>query len=87
MHDTDESQSIVSQNELNLSVYPNPAKDFINISQNNIPQNIQILGVDGRTYKTINNSNKIDISGLSSGFYFLKFELNNQVKSIKFIKE
>jgi hypothetical protein len=86
-HDTDEPQSIVSQSELNPSVYPNPAKEFINISQNNIPQNIQILGVDGRIYKTINNSNKIDISGLNSGFYFLKFELNNQVKSVKFIKE
>lgn len=70
-----------------LKIYPNPTNDFITISENVNIKNIQILGIDGRIYKTINNSTKFDVNGLNSGVYFLKFELNNQIKNIKFIKE
>lgn len=70
-----------------ISIYPNPANDFINISENINANTIQILGIDGSIYTPINKSNKLDVSSLNPGIYLLKFKLNNQTKSIRFIKE
>ncbi|MBI9068663.1 MAG: T9SS type A sorting domain-containing protein [Salinivirgaceae bacterium] len=88
-HDTDEAEVGIenASMESTMSIYPNPSKDFISISENIDLKNIQIVSMDGRIHKTTNSSSIIDVSNLSSGIYFLKFELNNQTKSIKFIKE
>ncbi len=67
----------------NFSIYPNPAKDFIEIKTNSKIETAQIFDNLGRLLKT-ENSAKIDISNLEKGVYYLK--INNGEKIEKFIK-
>ncbi len=53
-----------------VSVYPNPAKDYIQISGLSIAQN-QLYNLNGNLVQTT-NSDKIDISSLSKGVYLLQ---------------
>ena len=70
----------------NVSIFPNPTNDIINIS--NIPENcinIQIISYDGKIVKNISpNSNQIVVSikDLQSGIYLMKFEGTNISKKI-----
>lgn len=75
---------------LHITVFPNPADDFINIKQINIePKTIRIYDVLGKYIMkaTIDKRlNTIDISALSSGLYHLRIEYKNQLVSKKIIK-
>ncbi|MBI4649210.1 MAG: T9SS type A sorting domain-containing protein [Bacteroidia bacterium] len=64
---------------LEITVYPNPASNFINIfSGKNTFQKATLMTVEGKQIKTsdISLNNRLDISGLASGIYILK--LNNR---------
>ncbi len=67
--------------ENNFTFYPNPAKDFICISQNNnIIDKIEIINNMGVIVDTENIiDNKINISNLENGIYFLKVYKNNEI--------
>ncbi|MDR2836049.1 MAG: T9SS type A sorting domain-containing protein, partial [Bacteroidales bacterium] len=73
--------SLDSENFTNILVYPNPAKDEMNISGIENPQ-VTISDLSGRIILTTNSS-KINISNLSEGMYILQIEN----KMIKFIKK
>ncbi len=67
-----------------LKIYPNPSKNEINIIANDYNQPISILDITGKLIIEFNQiPNKLDISKLQTGFYFVKTK--NQ--SYKFIKE
>lgn len=72
-----------------VSFYPNPAKDFINIDEKEQNLAITIFDASGKlviTSKTADN--KINISKLIKGNYFANYTTANGVKkSFKFIKE
>ena len=74
--------------ELNkrLKLYPNPSKDFIQVSGLEKTEKYSIYNVIGVEVAkgTIVNNNSIAIQHLTNGMYFLKFDNAN---SIKFIKE
>ena len=61
-----------------FKVYPNPARSYVNVDFSTIPQRetrIIILDNTGKTIVNIivnSSSNKIDISRLPSGLYFVK---------------
>lgn len=59
-----------------ISIYPNPAKDFIHLELPTelIIHHISLIDVSGKeiTVETINNS--LNISNLASGIYFLKIK-------------
>ena len=79
----------IAQNKLftDNSIYPNPATTEINIlfhSANNFT--IEIINALGKTVSRTQNQNKIDISQLSEGFYFLIVKTDNISYSGKFIK-
>ena len=69
-----------------IGIYPNPAITILNIK---LPQHIEnerltiynILGKQVGHFQLHNNNNKIDVSHLNDGVYFLKFE-NGLVKKI-----
>ena len=69
-------------------VYPNPAKDFIeiiNFNSLNI-KNISILNLNGQIVLRENfYKNKIDLKALQAGIYFLRIETSNDVQFRKFI--
>jgi len=77
--------------QCNISVYPNPANDFVTVlSDNIIINNIEILSLTGKTLKKIITNNSIahiDISNLNSGVYFLKINTAEFNKIIKIVKQ
>jgi Secretion system C-terminal sorting domain len=79
-----ESKQIANQ----ISLFPNPATEYINIATNLILDTIQVLDTNGRTINTINNpTTKIEISHLPSGSYILKFNSKGKVLVKRFIKK
>lgn len=68
----------IGKDERRLSIFPNPASNFINVSKL-FPQELElnIISLDGRCLlqKTITRDTEvIDISSLKSGVYLLKSE-------------
>ncbi|MEL1243274.1 T9SS type A sorting domain-containing protein [Flavobacterium sp. DGU11] len=71
-------------NKETMSLYPNPAKNILNINNESaLGQIYAIIDMTGRTIKSGIVENAIDISSLSSGLY--TFTTNNV--SAKFVKE
>lgn len=78
----------------NISVYPNPAKDFLQVSfYSNINANVYIMDVTGKTIfsmvnNTIGKNNfSVDTKKLSSGIYFLQINDGTNTNTKKFIIE
>ncbi|SFZ94091.1 Por secretion system C-terminal sorting domain-containing protein [Flaviramulus basaltis] len=71
-----------------FSMYPNPAKDILNINFNRDLDAV-ILNTSGQKImsRSINGQEAIDISNLSSGLYFVKLVADKNVITRKFIKE
>ena len=75
---------------LNVSMYPNPASGVLNISAANTIEDASIYNVLGTKVMSLNidsNSEAIDVSGLSSGIYLIKYTIGDAVGTAKFIKE
>lgn len=72
----------------NISIYPNPAHDIINVI---CPKasSLQLLSITGQVIAQINNSNtneKINVDAISNGVYFIRVVSNNNVTVLKFNK-
>jgi hypothetical protein len=48
---------------------------------------IEIYNTIGQLELAVNNSNRTDISALEKGIYFIKIQLKNSSKIIKFVKQ
>lgn len=69
-----------------FDMYPNPANDELNIINKELISKIDIINISGKLqFSTVQN--KIDISELSQGIYFVKVYSENGVATQKFIKE
>ncbi|MBR9913654.1 MAG: T9SS type A sorting domain-containing protein [Algicola sp.] len=79
--------------ETHISIYPNPTKGTLHISNatNMIIDNVSIYDMRGRlvlSNKPSSNSlNSLDVSQLNAGMYFIEFQMENIAISKKFIKE
>jgi hypothetical protein len=74
----------------NFTYYPNPIKDVLNISYTKNISNVTVFNLLGQQIatKVVNaNQSKIDMSNLATGTYLVKVTSDNQVKTIKVIKE
>jgi len=72
-----------------FSVYPNPATDVLNIQSKVAVEKVTVFDTMGRTVlqATPNTiSPAINISGLSSGTYFVKVTIDNNSKIVKILK-
>ncbi|GAB4208045.1 MAG: hypothetical protein Fur0023_19310 [Bacteroidia bacterium] len=81
-------------NEQKISIYPNPAKETVFISNaNNLPLHkiivTDILGKNVITMDINDNRKNIELSvgNLNPGVYFIKIIKDNGIQTIKFIKE
>lgn len=64
-----------------LSIYPNPATDFLMISNDNTVDRVQMVNIFGSVVLDQNlkgTSGKLDISALSPGIYFVTVMSSNQ---------
>jgi len=74
----------------NFAYYPNPVKNVLNLSYTQNISDIAVFNLLGQQVmtKTVNsNSGQVDMSNLSAGTYMVKVTADNQVKTIKVIKE
>lgn len=83
---TYQTLSVTDVKKTQVKIYPNPAKNFINISTEKPIQSIEIYDVLGRLIKT-ETKNNINVSQLAKGNYFLKIKTRDQELIEKFIKE
>ena len=95
-----EEQGSLSTNDfvndaLNISVYPNPFNDILNITSANASTNVEtvvIIDMNGKTIKYSNNQDKrahieVDTNSLSSGIYFAKItDTSGNITMKKLIK-
>ncbi len=74
----------------NFTYYPNPVKNVLNLSYSQAITNVEVYNLLGQkmSANTIGtNQGQVDMSNLASGTYIVKVTSDNQVKSIKVIKE
>jgi hypothetical protein len=71
-----------------VSLFPNPANDFIKIYSDEVVQHIQIIDMSGRDVKQFLPSadNRYKIEDLQKGVYFIKLKPGTGIKTIKFTK-
>jgi hypothetical protein len=81
-----------TENYLNgkIHLYPNPARDKIRISGIDNATSLTIYSAAGKLMYTDNSTSskaEIDVSGLPSGLYMIKFETNQQIVVKRFFVE
>jgi len=82
-------QELKNDQEKELTVYPNPVKDILNITFNGEIQSVRIVSLDGRDVKigeTNLSGNMLDISSLSPGIYFISVQSEGEWYPTKFSK-
>ena len=80
------------QKNKTMKIFPNPARDVINLSfvNDGLIRDVKIFDMQGTcvySYKNASYHNTIDISSLKNGIYFLKTYSGNDVSSQVFCKE
>lgn len=82
--------SINNQIIKGLTIYPNPAHDFIMVEMSNIQDaHMELYNISGKcvlSQNIISQNSKINIAKFENGFYWLKIKTNENVKSIPIIK-
>ena len=74
----------------NFRYYPNPVKDILNLSYSKNITSVtafNLLGQEVITKPINSNLSQIDMSHLSNGTYIVKVTADNQVKTIKVVKQ
>ena len=69
----------------NISVYPNPVIDILNIEIKDITKT-EIYDIEGRNIQTIYNSNTLNFGNYQKGIYLIKIYSNNKIQIQKIIK-
>jgi hypothetical protein len=76
----------------NLSLYPNPTSDFVNLTSSNaLINSIKITDLNGRTVRSLNlssvNATQINVSDLMSGVYIISVETAEGTGTSRFVKK
>jgi len=74
----------------NFTFYPNPVKNILNLSYNKEISTVEIFNLIGQKVISTNfntNDAQVDMSTLANGPYMVKVTSDNQVKTIKVIKQ
>jgi len=79
---------VVEEKTSPVNIYPNPAKDILNIqTELNIKQ-ISVLDMQGKLLKTWEGNDKtIDLQSIPAGNYIIKIQMDNSVVEKKFMKK
>ena len=86
----DASLGSISFDNANFSYYPNPVKNILNLSYTQNISSVVVFNLLGQEVvsRAVNaNHSQIDMSHLPTGTYMVKVTADNQVKTIKVIKE
>lgn len=72
-----------------LTVYPNPVKDILNLKTDEKIENIKIFSLDGKVVmsKTMNSNKQVEVQNLLQGVYIIQVTTENGVQNNRFIKQ
>ena len=73
-----------------VKLYPNPVNDVLNISLDKEITIVSIYNLLGQEVlsKSVNsNETSIDVADLTTGTYLIKVTSNNEVKTLKIVKQ
>lgn len=74
--------------EINISFYPNPSKNILYFSGVNSASNVSIYSSDGSLiYENQINNNRMDVSGLPAGMYYIYIYQNDHPQVRKIVKQ
>jgi len=77
----------VVKNDIQLSVYPNPATDVIKIAAPGKIKHVEVYDMSGKRVNVTLNGDQINVRSLSSGAYLLNVETEGRNFTEKFIKK
>ena len=87
---TNQATSIQKLNQVKVSVYPNPAQEFIMIDLAESSAKVQLCDLNGRVLEDLtiyNGSFRMDMSPFSDGIYFLNITTDSGNGSFKVVKQ
>ncbi len=84
--DTTHTENIASYENEKITIYPNPAIDYIKISSDKNIESIELLDINGKVLIKKQGNQIINIRGLKSGVYILKIQAGNKFVLKKIIK-
>ncbi|WP_282148034.1 T9SS type A sorting domain-containing protein [Algibacter lectus] len=73
------------EKESGISIYPNPATNFININALEEVKSITLYNLHGKQILFDNNKIRFDVSHLSAGLYVAKINFGNSIKTKKIL--
>ncbi|MGM0532400.1 MAG: fasciclin domain-containing protein, partial [Bacteroidota bacterium] len=79
---------IENYSKINMQFYPNPATDYITISSDEMNGKLQIIDISGKILKVINvtqPAQRVELSGIQPGIYFISLESGNTKVTEKLI--
>jgi hypothetical protein len=79
--------SFVTAND--VSVFPNPAQDYLNVRSSEVIESIQLISVSGQLIRSVQPNttyDKLDISDLEAGMYYVQIKTVDELVTQKFIK-
>ena len=82
--------SVEDLGDLKIQVYPSPTNRFVHIKLSEaIPTKVVISDINGRQQQEkdlLNQQNRLDVSALNSGIYFIQLKNEKGKRTVKFIK-
>jgi len=87
---TDDGLGNADFDSASFSYYPNPVRNTLNLSYSQEISSVEVYNLLGQKVRAISinaNQVQVDMSNLPSAAYIVKVTANNQVKTIKVIKE
>ena len=79
--------SVDDQNQLDISIYPNPTSDMVYIDGNYSQLKVVVYDILGKQVKNKPITNSIDISQLEKGVYILQLSDGAKVTTKRIIKK
>lgn len=86
--DTD-MMSLSTAAQSNVILYPNPAKETVNVSSEQEIQFVKVVSLSGQLMETIQTkdySEEVDISNFQPGIYYMLIQLDGKMVTQKFVK-
>ncbi len=72
-----------------LSVFPNPASDVLNINTEQAIESVQIISLSGQVVRTVqgdSNHEEINVADLQAGMYYVLIKADGELITKKFVK-
>ena len=71
------------ETDADVSVYPNPSGDIVNVKSIHAVESLELFDVQGRLLQTTLASPAIDISARATGIYFLRIKTGKGISVLK----